>query len=53
MSITRRCRFCRDLHNAAEHPELEGVCIDCWYDIQEYLKERGMLIVVCGKEERP
>ncbi len=44
-SRTERCRFCKELHNVLEFPELNGVCQDCWHKIQDYLTERGFSII--------
>lgn len=45
MSLTKRCRLCRELHDVEEHPELLGVCHECYVEVMEWLKERGWAIV--------
>ena len=40
-----RCRLCREFHDRNEHPELRGVCLDCWHRVQEWLTERGFTLV--------
>jgi len=45
MTRTESCRLCDDLHDAAEYPELLGVCQDCWHFVQGWLRECGMVII--------
>ncbi len=45
MSLTQRCRLCRDIHDAAEYPELRGVCQECWHRVQAWLTERGFTLL--------
>ena len=45
MSRTERCRFCHELHNVEEYPELLRCCHDCYEEIMRWLNERGWTIV--------
>ena len=45
MSLTERCRLCREFHDTMSHPDLRGVCLLCWHFIQDYLTERNMTII--------
>lgn len=45
MSLTKRCRLCRELHDAEAYPELRGVCLECWHNVRVWLTERGFTLV--------
>jgi len=44
-SYTISCKFCHNLYNFAQVPELMGACQDCWHEVQDYLTERGFTII--------